>query len=367
MASLRGRRCGLGGPGGAEMDTKPNFFIVGAPKCGTTALYHALLDHPEVYLPRSNRPEDFWIHKEPHHFCDDLGIADWIRIPREEDYLKLYRSAGRARRVGDVSALYLFSRSAVRRIREFCGEDVRILILLRPPVDWMRSWHHDCLRYAHEPEADFRIALGAGPLRDRGHGLAAHCGFRGCLHYRRMARFSESVARYYEAFGRERVHVLLMEDLESDPSGTLHGVTEFLGIAPSAFPKIVRQNDSSSLSRIHTLEFRLERKLSSLPLVPRLMEKIPRGLLRAYRRMVLHCLPPLSDKSIAPDLRRRLLREFAPEVRRLGELIGRDLSHWNAEAIADGSLPGIAHTPVQVPPGAGASASGGAIGSPVSG
>lgn len=347
---------------------RPNFFIVGAPKCGTTALYHALLDHPQVFLPRSNRTSDYWIHKEPLHFCDDLGIAEWIRIQSEEDYLNLYDNAGDAIRIGDVSALYLFSESAACRIRAFCGDDVRILILLRPPIDWMRSWHHDCIRYAHEPLADFRLALGAGPLRDRGYGLPDHCGFKGCLHYRRMARFSESVARYYEHFGRERVRVILMEDLLAEPARILGEVTEFLGIDPAPFQVIGRQNDSASLSRTHVWEFRMGRKLRSLPLASRLMDWFPRSAVQAYQRTVLHCFPPLSDKSIAPDLRSRLLREFIPEVRRLGELIGRDLSHWNSTGQAPQSpIPVVSHEAVQVPPGAETSSEGGAIGSPVSG
>lgn len=345
---------------------RPNFFVVGAPKCGTTALYHALLEHPQVYLPRSDRTTDYWIHKEPLHFCDDLGIADWIRLHREEDYLELYRNAGEVARIGDVSALYLFSESAARRIRAFCGDEVRIIILLRPPVDWMRSWHHDCIRYAHEPISDFRLALGAGPLRDHGYGLPEHCGFKGCLHYRRLARFSESVARYHKHFGRERVRVILMEDLLSEPARTLGEVTDFLEIDPAPFQEIARQNDSATLTRTHAWEFRVARKLRSLPFISGLMDRFPRGALQAYRRTVLHCLPPLSDKSIAPDLRSRLLREFAPEVRRLGQLIGRDLSHWNSagQVVFPAA---VSHEPVQVPPGAGTSPEGGSIGSPVSG
>lgn len=313
--------------------TYPNFFIVGAPKCGTSALYHALLEHPDVYFPRSDRATDYWIHKEPLYFSNDLGIADWMRITNEDDYLKLYAGAGTAKRRGDVSALYLFSDSAARHIRQFCEEEVRIIILLRPPVDWMRSWHHDCLRYAHEPVANFRAAVNAGAFRDCGQGLPRHCGFKGCLNYARLARFSDSVSRYFECFGRERVRVFLMEDLVQDPAGVLSEVGNFLGITPVPFHGIERQNDSATLSRTHTLEFRLKRKLSNHSFGQHLMDSLPHGSLRVFRRTVQRYLPPLSDKSIDPELRLTLLDDFRSEVLRLGELIGRDLSHWNrAEA-----------------------------------
>lgn len=308
---------------------KPNFFIVGAPKCGTTALYHSLLEHPEVYLPRSSDPRSYWISKEPLHFCDDLGIGDWIRIARESDYAQLFADAGTARRVGEVSALYLMSPNAPHRIREYVEEDCKILITLRPPVDWMRSWHHDCLRYAHETIADFRAALAAEPEREAGRKIAKHCGFSGCLAYRKAARFSEQVSRYYDVFGKDRVKVVLMEDLAADSPVVLAEIATFLGIAPDFPFRLERQNDSHNLSRFHHLEFRISRKLADKPALANLLEAVPHGLHEAYRKMVFRYFPPLSDKSIDPDLRSELVDEFRPEVARLGDLLDRDLSHWN--------------------------------------
>ncbi|MEQ1840674.1 MAG: sulfotransferase domain-containing protein [Verrucomicrobiales bacterium] len=309
--------------------SRPNFFVVGAPKCGTTALYHALLRHPEVFLPHSDEPGKYWISKEPHFFADDLGIEDWIRLTREEDYRALFSGAGDRPRVGEVSALYLFSSSAPRRILDYCGDSVRIIILLRPPVDWMRSWHHDCLRYAHEDIGDFRTALEAGPEREEGRELHHQCGFKGCLNYRKLARSHDFVERYFEVFGRERVKVHLLEDLTRDPVGVLREVATFLGISSEPLSSIERQNDSAVLSRTHLWEFRIRRALGNLPLGNQLFAAIPRGPLRLYRKAVARWLPPLSDKLIDPDLRSSLIEEFRPEVEKLGRLIGRDLSHWN--------------------------------------
>jgi hypothetical protein len=347
---------------------RPNFFVVGAPKCGTTALYHALLGHPEVYLPHSNEPGRYWITKEPHFFSDDLGIEDWIRITSEEEYVSLFAAAGEQPRVGEVSALYLFSRSAPRRILETCGESVRIVILLRPPVDWMRSWHHDCLRYAHEDIGDFGAALEAGPDREMGRGLPRSCGFKGCLNYRSAARFHESVGRYIEVFGRERVGVYLLEDLNRDPAGVLQEVAEFLGISSEPLTSIERQNDSTILSGTHLWEFRIRRALRNRPLGNRLLAAIPRGPLRLYRKAIAQWLPPLSDKRIDPGLRAALIEEFRPEVEKLGKLIGRDLSHWNDDSSRLGSTVGGGNeSHAQVPPTDPPVGSATGIASPVSG
>lgn len=305
-------------------DPFPNFFIVGAPKCGTTALYHALSQHPEVFLPSTPRSDRYWIVKEPMHFCGDLEIRPDLRIIRRSDYLELFREAGNARRIGEASAQYLFSEEAPFRIREVCGEGVRILIMLRPPVDWMRSWHHDCLRYAHESIGDFGKALAAEPERARGRNVPKKSGFAGCLLYRQFAHFSHYVERYFEVFGRERVKVALMEDLNRDHSRVLRETASFLGIATDFEPSPERHNDSGVLSLTHLHEYRLQRKLEHLPWLNRLVPW------RAYREFALHHLAPLSDKSIDPGLHARLIEEFVPEVERLGRLIGRDLSHWNA-------------------------------------
>jgi|APTNR8051073442_1049403.scaffolds.fasta_scaffold15138_2 hypothetical protein len=347
---------------------RPNFFVVGAPKCGTTALYHALLGHPEVYLPHSNEPGKYWITKEPHFFSDDLGIEDWIRITKEEDYLSLFAAADDQTRVGEVSALYLFSRSAPRRILDSCGEDVRIIILLRPPVDWMRSWHHDCLRYAHENIGDFHAALEAGADRKQGRALPPGCGFKGTLDYRSFARFHESVEHYLEVFGRERVSVHLLEDLNQDPAKVLREVAEFLGISAEPLASIERQNDSAVLSGAHLWEFRIRRALGNRRMGNRLLSAIPRGPLRLFRKALSRWLPPLSDKSIDPDLRAALVEEFRPDVEKLGKLIGRDLSHWNGDLPPDGSAEtGGTASHAQVPPTDPLVGSSTGIASPVSG
>lgn len=327
---------------------KPNFFVVGAPKCGTTALYHTLLKHPEVFLPHSERAADYWRQKEPLHFCDDLGIEDWIRVHREEDYQAMFAGAGDARRAGEVSALYLLSPNAPKRILEFAGddEDLRFIILLRPPVDWMRSWHQDCLRYAHETITDFREALEAEPWRREGRRMPRHGGFNGCLNYREAAHFSEAVERWYAVFGRERVRVFLMEDLSRDPVAVLDEIADFLDITPGLLQEIERRNDAAVLTRTHHLEFRFQRKLATMPRLDRLAGPLIRRAGRGYRRFMLNRFPPLSNKEIDPAFHESLVAEFRPEVERLAQLIDRDLSHWQRVDRVVAHMPPILEFPL---------------------
>ncbi|MDB4673747.1 sulfotransferase [Verrucomicrobiales bacterium] len=177
----------------------PNFFIAGAAKCGTTALYHCLREHPEVFLPHSK--ESYWLHKEPNYFCSDLGIADWLRYSDQDSYERIFDAAGEAKRIGDATPWYLYSPEAPARIAANCGKGSKVIIMLRPPVGWMRSFHHDMLRWGYEDEGDFGKALDLCDARESGEQLPKRPAFAKCLNYRNAARFTEQVELYYKTFG----------------------------------------------------------------------------------------------------------------------------------------------------------------------
>jgi hypothetical protein len=292
-------------------------------------MYHLLRQHPALFLPHDPDPDHYWLCKEPLHYCDDLGIAPWLRVSGDEEYGRLFDQAPPGALRGEASAWYLFSTAAIRRIREECGPQTKIIIGLRPPVAWMRSWHHDLLRYGYENRGDFADALAAEADRDAGRRLPRRAAFSGCLCYRRAARFSVQVRRYFETFGRENVKVVLMEDLNRDAAGTFASLCEFLGVDPSFVPEFSRWNDSSRLPKTYLMDLSIRRFTNRIPWFGQHKPKVVRRLWHIYQDFVDSRLPPLSDKSIDPQLEASLLDEFRGEVRELGELIGRDLSHWN--------------------------------------
>ncbi|MDP0490586.1 MAG: sulfotransferase [Verrucomicrobiota bacterium JB023] len=296
--------------------SRPSFFIVGAPKCGTTALYHALLKHPSLFLPHSDDADLYWKHKEPFHFCSDLGIAEWLRVDKEADYLQLFDAAAPAQIAGEASALNLFSQEAPERIHQFTGGEAKIIIMLRSPVTWMRSWHHDLLVYGYEDLTNFEDALAAGPERDRGRRLPRRAAFSGCLNYRRLAHFSPFIQRYRDIFGDEQVALVDLQELNADPAAVLKRLFRFLGIEEGPLPSLERENDSSTLPATHHLDLMVNRLLARLPGGRHLIANLPRKLYRASTAW----LPPLSDKSIDPALRKDLEDEFAEETSLLRQL-----------------------------------------------
>ena len=116
--------------------TKPNFFIVGAPQCGTTSLYEHLRGHPEVFMPHSDKR--YWKLKEAHYFGEELITIPGLRIQNEHEYQALFDSVSKEQHIGEATALYLYSKEAPYRIKAY-SPDAKIIILLKDPVEMMIS------------------------------------------------------------------------------------------------------------------------------------------------------------------------------------------------------------------------------------
>jgi hypothetical protein len=296
----------------------PDFFIVGAPKCGTTAMYRWLAAHPEVFVPV----------KEIHYFGSDLAHR---RPPvSEERYRALFADAVAAHRaVGDVAVWYLMSESAVDEIHAF-NPDARIIVMLRRPDDMLYSLHSQLLYSGEEDLLDFGAALDAESERAHGRSIpeSTHRGLEAppteCLLYSRVASFADQVERYQQRF--EHVHVVLHDDIKADAAGAYRGVLDFLGVEPSFEP------DFSVVNPNTKAKSQLARKLIQGVWFGPLRSLVPAGL-RGMGRRGLESLqafntqtsprPPLDE-----HLRQRVQTQLGPDMKRLASLIGRDLSSW---------------------------------------
>src|SRR3954452_15712513 len=165
----------------------PNLFIVGAPKCGTTAWVEYLRTHPDIFFPNS---------KEDCFFALDLPKFRFIHS--EAEYAKLFADSGTAKIVGEASAMYLFSASAAKRIRAY-NPDAKILIFLREQEEFLPSLHNQFLREFAEEIEDFGTAWRLSECRPADT-IPEKCLEPRTLDYTAMGRFHEQVARYLDIF-----------------------------------------------------------------------------------------------------------------------------------------------------------------------
>ena len=125
----------------------PNFFLAGAPKCGTTSLSEYLRAHPNVFM---------CCPKEPFYFDDDLTRIH--AVGSFDDYLALFRNCGEEHlAVGEASTCYLFSRNAMKRIHAF-NDEAKIIVMFRNPADFLPSLHAELLFNFNEDQEDFTEA-----------------------------------------------------------------------------------------------------------------------------------------------------------------------------------------------------------------
>jgi len=270
-----------------------------------------------VYMP---------FHKEPLYFGDDL-TRRYGRMT-QADYLALFADAKPEQRAGEASAWYLYSRSAAQEIKAFQPE-ARIIVMLRNPVDVMYAQHSQLLFNVEEDLTDFAEALAAEPERRAGRRIPSGPLRVENLFYRASVHFAEQLTRYFDTFGRKHVHVIVYDDFRRDTADAYRGVLEFLGVDPTfaARFEIVNPNKRVRSGLLQRLVYqppgplvRVVPRLRRFPLVHRLRSAVLALNSRSARR------PPMD-----PVLRRQLLDEFAPEIRALGTLIGRDLSAWTTD------------------------------------
>ncbi|MFM8322665.1 MAG: sulfotransferase family protein [Chloroflexota bacterium] len=297
-----------------ENSRRPDFFIVGAPKSGTTAMNDYLRQHPEIFMPE---------RKDLSFFGADLQFSR-PRITHRQ-YLALFSGAQDCRRLGETSVWYLYSRSAAQEIKAFAPQ-AQILIMLRNPVDMLYAQHSQFLYNCNEDLPGFAEALEAEEDRKHGRRIPRRAHFVGGLFYRETARYVEQVERYLDVFGSQQVHILLFDDFKRDTAAAYQEVLAFLGVEDSFRPAFQVVNPNKGL-RSRLVQ---ELLVAPPPVFTWVSQRVVPGpwrgrLLQRLRKLNMR---RMDRPTLDLDLRRRLQADFQPEVERLARLIGRDLSQW---------------------------------------
>jgi hypothetical protein len=310
-------------PAGGEGQHRPNFFQVGAMKAGTTSMHTYLAQHPDVFM--STRKEPRWAGFVPD--LDSGSAADARYFTRDRaEYLDHFADVANQTVVGESSHVYLPSTQAARLIHDF-SPDARILIMLREPVTSIHSRHQQNVWIGREDILDFGSALAAEEDRKQGRRLPPDAPYTAGLLYREACTMTPQVARYLEVFGRDRVHVALLEDLAVKPLDMYRGVLEFLGVDPEFVPEEVKVVNANSQLRSVKLQ---QARARLAPIERGVRRVVPASAFRVLStplRVIWDANKKQAPRSpMPPALEEELTAYFAPDVASLSELIGRDLS-----------------------------------------
>lgn len=298
----------------------PNFFLIGAPKAGTSALYHGLKQHPEIFMSPVKEPHFFSFEGQAPLFAGPKG--DHFRrtgIYRPFDYLSLFASVAKHRAVGEASTTYLGSPIAARRI----GKSVpgaKVIALLRQPADRAYS-HYQYLKAQGAEDADsFETAIAQECDRKSDGWFSGHLYVEGGFYFTQLSRF-------YDAFPRDQIKVYLYDDWNRAPHAIIHDLFDFLEVDGDFVPEIGRKNvtlvpRNSFLNNLAWKPGRVERLLAPYCAAP-LVKKLVLAIQNLNRSLNLYKPPPL-----APETHRRLTAGYSEDIMNLQNLIGRDLTHW---------------------------------------
>ena len=302
----------------------PNLFIVGAPKCGTTAWAEYLGSHPDIFFPR---------YKDQCFFALDLPN---FRLTRTDaNYAELFKESGDARVIGEASAMYLFSTAAAAAIRDH-DPTSKILIFLREQEDYLPSLHNQFLREFAEEIEDFETAWRLSGRRAPDT-IPTTCLEPRTLDYAAMGRFHEQIERYLANFPVDQVRVIRFRDWVADPRATYLEILDFLGLEDdgrSEFPPVNQGMTyrSRSLTRLIVVPPGPLRRLALL--VKALTGPFGRLLHRLALNMARRLSAPSYNKEIDPKLRDEIRRYYAKDNRRLEERLGRAYPHPRTEVTA---------------------------------
>ena len=198
---------------------KPNLFIVGAPKCGTTFLYHYLKMHPEIFFP------DF---KEPHFFGSDLLRRNGAYNLNFNEYLDLFNSDKKI--IGEASTFYIFSKKAAKEIYNF-NPNAKIIIMLRDLVDLVYSLHSQFVFSGDEIIENFDEALKIEDVRIKGKSIPSQTTVINKLFYTsNILSLPQNINSFIDFFGQKNIKFIFLDEIKNNPNKVYSDTLKFLDI-----------------------------------------------------------------------------------------------------------------------------------------
>ena len=309
---------------GNNINTRlPDFLLVGAAKSATSSLNAYLDQHPKIVMASENENWFFSFYKKPPHYASP-GILSNL-ISELDPYLRLYNGAESSQILGDACPSYLYTyEDTIRNIRQLYSEEalakLKIVISLREPVSRAYSQFYTFKRKVQEPLA-FAQAIQEDTVKQR-----MQDNWNIFYDYPGFGMYSKQVEAFQQAFGKERVLVLLFEDIHADINKVCRTIFSFLGVdANFIADDKLKHNSVTGEPNVKWIvagllsKNKFKRKISAL---------IPKKL----RMLLLYIIvmPLLKRKPMDENTLKQFSEYFKQDIVKLEELIGRDLSSWRS-------------------------------------
>lgn len=314
------------------MNKIPNFIVAGAAKCGTTSLYHYLLQHPDVfmspvketnYFARDIKPEEFSREYKGYELSKNFNIEAYVNGPmtsrqwgtyvrKREHYLKLFSKAGKAIALGEVSNSYMYSSEAAENIRQDFPL-MKIVMILRQPAERAYSHYLANLR-------DGRTILSFKDEINHDDRKAEHGWGISHLYYE-LGCYDDQVKRFQTLFPASQIRIYLFDDLKKNPADVVSDLFRFIGVNPDI-----------------VINFREKHNEARIPKNPGLIKWLTQT---GLKRKLFRVLPDAMKRSVkdsffrdgkvpamSPEDKAWMTDRYKTNIIALQDTLGRNLEHW---------------------------------------
>lgn len=303
----------------------PNFFLVGPPKCGTTAIASNLARHPEIFVSDPKEPNYFFYEGgNPYNFEPEGGDSF-------QSYQDLFSSRGNEIAVGDASTWYFFGRHVPKEIHKF-NPKAKIIAVMRNPIyralSMYRFWY---ARHAHQTSMEEFIDCFVNEK------LVSPAGQQSCRveWLKDIGFYSRHLSRYREFFPDTQIKVIFYEDLLKRTDEVFADMFSYLQVKPVSAGMLSNElvNRTYQPRWVWLQSFLLAANEDSLAF----MKQTPvYGSLANLKRKIEALNRSFKNKLLAqltPEIYGKLIQTYLADIEKLEEMTGRNLSGWR-----DGSM-----------------------------
>jgi len=308
---------------------KPNLFIVGHPRSGTSSLHHYLKQHPDVFMTTI---------KEPNFFSRDFRDESdnfhkkklYFPYRTENQYLKLYKKCTNEKIAGEASATYLCSKVAAQEICHFNSAS-KIIMMLREPVEFLHSFHSAARFALGEHLEDFKTAISAEKDRRDGRGLSKRVITPAWLFYSEFVKYTEQIHRFLSYFDQEQIKIIIFVDFKINTARVYQEILGFLNVDPNFSPDFDIVNPNKQLRWPVLKKFTLDSPYFRKILRLLFSDDTYAGLKNFYKNKMVKYEPrqPLDE-----EFKLELMNKCKPEVEKLSNFLKKDLvSLWGYDKL----------------------------------
>lgn len=299
----------------------PNFFIIGAAKCGTTSLYDMLNQHPDVFMP---------VNKEPNFFCNRSNYSNDVEWFVEEYYKNAIGHKAR----GEASTHYLYwsDITSQNMLQTYKPDEIKLIAMFRDPVKrayshyWMmvrRNWENLSFEDAIKAEND-RLKNNHAKFMETGSQQYGY--FQG-------GKYATLLKPFLDQFPRENLHCILLKDLNDDLDRVMEGVSVFLGIK-GGFKFKLSERNSAFIPRNQSIDQFLRRPEGKIfQLVKLILKRTPQDFqIKLKKRVISLNQKPTSNPPMGKGIERFLRDSYSSEITLLEKILSKDLSPWRVNS-----------------------------------